>query len=488
MGRSTSTSASKNDLLIPVLVGLLVFLMAARAPLDSDLFWHLRAGETTLGSLRPLLSDTMSYTRVGVAWINHSWLGQVLLALIYNGTGFLGLSTLVALCAAAMMLGIYSLMKGPPLWRAFVVVLACLVVAPLWTPRPQLFSLLLLVGLEILLTRWRAGKARLVWVIPLFVVWSNLHGGYPLGLILIACWIAGELLNRLTGQEALGMRRLGQLALAGLAGWLAVALNPNGTAMWAIPFQTLGVGALQQAIPEWASPDFHDLVQQPFLWMLAALLGAFGLSGRRVEGKALVKVVVFAAMGLVARRNFGPFGLLAAPVLAEMGWLVLERLAGRIPSGAAGSARPLSIRLQTALNLGIILLVGTAALIKLFAVNQPALLETYTRQNYPAGAVAWLRQEHPQGRLFSSYAWGGYLDWAVPEYPVFIDGRTDLFGDEVIGEWLRIDGVESGWEESLARWQVRLVLLPPGHPLGKALEQSGWRTRYHDETAVVYER
>ena len=488
MGRSTSTSASKNNWLIPALVGALVFLMAARAPLDSDLFWHLRAGETTLGTLRPVLSDMMSYTRAGAVWVNHSWLGEVILALFYNLAGFLGLSILVAGSAVLLMQGIYGLMEGPALWRAFVVVLACLVIAPLWTPRPQLFSLLMLVGLEMLLVRWRAGKARLVWVIPLFVLWSNLHGGYPLGLILIACWIAGELLNHLTGLEgALPPRRLLLLGLAGLGGWLVVAINPNGTAMWGIPFQTLGVGVLQQAIPEWASPDFHDLAQQPFLWMLAAILGAFGMSGRAVEGKALVKVVIFGALGLIARRNFGPFGLLAAPVLCGSGWLVLERLAGRLPEGV-GAGKPVSLTFQRAFNLGLIALLVLAAVIKVWAVTQPNLIETYLREHYPTDAVSWMRQEKPAGRLFSSYGWGGYLDWALPEYPVFIDGRTDLFGDALIQEWMRVDGVGSGWEQVLDHWQVRLVLLEPGHPLLKELERAGWHVLYRSEAAVLYER
>ncbi len=488
MGRSTSTSASKNDRLIPVLVGLLVFLMAARTPLDSDLFWHLRAGENTITSLRPVLSDSMSYTRAGAAWVNHSWLSEVSLALLYRLGGFWGLSAFVALSAAVMMLWVYRLMKGPPLWRAFLVILACLVVAPLWTPRPQLFSLLLLVGLERLLKRWRAGRASLLWVIPLFVLWSNLHGGYPLGMFLIGCWIAGELLNRLLRRETLPWARLGQLALAGLAGLAAVAINPNGPAMWAIPFQTLGVGTLQQAIPEWASPDFHELSQQPFLWMLALLLGAVGLSERAVEGPELVKVIFFAAMGLVARRNFGPFGLLAAPALSDWGWTLFERVLRRLPLGSAQGATLPVTRLRKVFYPAILLLVGAAAIVKLYAVSAPDLLDSVLRERYPVEAAAWIRQQRPEGRMFSSYAWGGYLDWSLPEYPVFIDGRTDLFGDAIIGEWLKISNAENGWAEALERWQVNLVLLEPDAPLLKALQGAGWRVLYRSQTAVLYGR
>ena len=71
-------SKKLNDLL-QVICLLLVALIATRVPMDSDMWWHLKAGELTLEQGKPLLVDTMSYTKEGSAWINHSWLGQVVL-------------------------------------------------------------------------------------------------------------------------------------------------------------------------------------------------------------------------------------------------------------------------------------------------------------------------------------------------------------------------------------------------------------------------
>jgi hypothetical protein len=488
MGLSTSTSASKSNLLVAVLTGVLVFIMAARTPLDSDLFWHLKTGEDMLALGHPVLVDMLSYTRAGTPWVNHSWFAQIILALLWKVGDYLALGAWVALSATLSMMLVYRRMSAPPLWRTFVVILACLVAAPVWSPRPQLFSLVLLAGLANFLDAWQAGRARGWWLIPMFILWSNLHGGYALGVILIVCWIAGELLNHLTGREgALPLRRVLALAGWGLLAWLAVAVNPNGAAMWQIPFQTVGVGALQQAIPEWASPDFHDLTQQPFLWMLLGLLGAIGLSGRRVDGKALALVVVFCAMGLVARRNFGPFALLAAPILAEHGWTVFERMIQRLPR-LRSSDRPVPPRVGYVLNLTIAGMLIFTALVKLYVVTQPVLVDYYMRQSYPVGAANWLRFNCLSGNIFSSYAWGGYIELFLPGHKVFLDGRTDLFGDELIREWSDTASGQAGWRETLERYAVTYVLLEPEWPLLDELEQAGWRVYYTDERAVIYGR
>lgn len=488
---SEHPAGDRNGLFIGMVCGLLVFLMAARTPLDSDLWWHLRAGEETLRLGQPLLSDTLSYTRAGVDWVNHSWLAQVGMALLFRWAGFLGLGLAVAGLAAFSLGWVYRQMSGPPLWRAFLVILAALVVAPVWSARPQILSLVCLVAVNQIVLNVHRGRGKLFWLVPLFVLWSNLHGGYVLGLMLLGCELAGGLFERWMKQPGAPTGR----ALLRLGGWtlaagVAVLVNPNGLDMWRIPFQTVGVQVLQQAIPEWASPDFHQAVQMPFLLMLAGLLGALALAGQRVRAGELLKVMFFAALGLSARRNFGPFALLALPLFSQVGWAVLARAADGLRGKGSKSAprRDLPLGVQKVFNLTIVAVLALAAAIKVYAVTQPALVSMYERQNFPARAVEWLKAEQPQGRMFNAYEWGGYLTWRLPEYPVFVDGRTDLFGDEIIGEWLKIVNADDGWEASLEAWDVDLALLPPGYPLVRALESAGWMILYEDERAVVLGR
>ena len=113
----------RRDWFIPLVILLLVGILAARSPLDPDLWWHLRAGQASVTSLQPLISDPFSFTRAGMPWINHSWLSEVILYLAYAGLGYAGLELWVLLWVVLSMALIYPQLSGSPILRAFLSVL-----------------------------------------------------------------------------------------------------------------------------------------------------------------------------------------------------------------------------------------------------------------------------------------------------------------------------------------------------------------------------
>jgi hypothetical protein len=499
----------------------LVFAMAARTPVDSDLWWHLRAGETTVLTGQPLLEDQFSFTRYGTSWINHSWLSQVLMFLVFRWGGYAGLAALVALTACASMGLIYVQMEAPAILRAFVLVFITPVIALVWSARPQVFSLLLfsLVSYLLYLYKWKKTD-RLIWLIPVFILWSNLHGGYVLGILMIGAMIAGEIFNQLmgySGAEVLSWQRIARLLGWALAAGLAVLINPNGMEMWSIPFRTVGVGVLRDFIPEWASPNFHELAQQPFIWLLLATFAAIGASGKRLDGSDMIGFAAFAYLGLLARRNFGPFALSAGPVLIRHLWPALRawwlRLPGVIVRQGDGGVETqtetslfqwLTIRLAGStggrqviasgvsyrvLDIAILSLLVGAALLKLWLVSNSSFVEQHLERLYPAAAVRWIESHRPAGPMFNSYNWGGYLLWQLRPYPVFVDGRTDLYDETLLCLYLEIHNGAPGWQAALDEYQVNLILVEADCRLAIELALSqDWRLAYADSQAVVYQR
>jgi hypothetical protein len=259
----------------------------------------------------------------------------------------------------------------------------------------------------------------------------------------------------------------------------------------------VGVQALQQTIQEWASPDFHELYQQPYLWLLVALMTAFGLSGRKIDGTDLITVIFIGAFGLIARRNFGPFALAAAPVLSRYLWQIVQdrQHPDSLETDRWGPGKEIPERFhrrprwQIGLNLALVGIFFATGLIKLWVVTSPFIVEPFISSGYPVGAARILQAQKENGRILNEYHWGGYLDWTLPEQKFFIDGRTDLFGDELIFEWMQLMQASGNWKTRLDDWQIDWVLVEPGRPINQQLgSDTGWQPLYSDEVCQLWRR
>ena len=146
-------------------------------------------------------------------------------------------------------------------------------------------------------------------------------------------------------------------------------------------------------------------------------------------------------------------------------------------------------RLFTVLNWVLLGLVMLAALVKISQPLSPAVNEEAQAKTLPVEAAAFLKQEQPAGPIFNSYNWGGYLIWELPEYPVFVDGRTDLYDDAFLREYLSLVFAQGNWEETLDKYGIKLVLIEPQSMMGQLLvERPGWEQVYQDEMAAIFIR
>jgi hypothetical protein len=493
------------DLFIGVVVTILIFIMAARMPVDQDIWWHLKSGQATLQMGHPLTADIFSFTKAGESWTNHSWLAQVGLFLLYQMGHFYALTLFVAFMAAISFVLIFLQMNGPVLVKAFALILGAIVASSAWVARPELFSFLFTAAVSSILFRFKWKKVdQIWWLVPIMAVWSNLHGGYVIGFILILCMLTGEIINHLLGfrnDVTLPYPKIFKLLLILGVSSLAVLINPNGINTWLIPFQTVSVGALQKFIEEWASPDFHLLSQQPFIWMVLGCLAAIGLSGKTLDATDLVSLAIFSYMGLVSRRNVGLFALVASPILVRYIWPAITNWLDRIRhtwlpalSRSTFSRKLMSGQLDQKpkfgklINLGVVALLSVAAISKVYIASEPELVYASEQKTFPVAAVDWIKSNRPQGQILNSYNWGGYLIWNLPEYPVFLDGRTDLFSDVIISQWFNVVNAEGGWQQILDKWDIHLILLEPYWTIVKILPDNGWKILYQDDTAVIFGR
>lgn len=484
--------------LLTAIVFIAVFAMAVRAPVDTDTWWHLQSGRWIVEHRAIPRTDQFSHTRYGQPWIDHGWLAEALLFLIYDTLGCSGLALLVAALVTAAFGFVWLQCGDGNRWlRAFALIIAAAASGVIWSARPQMVSFTLAAVVAYLLHRYKRGDQKAIWWLPLIILlWVNTHGGFAVGFILMAAYGFGELGNRLLQSPGVGLRGVAYLAVVFIVCLLMVPLNPNGVQMWTYPFRTVGIGVLQDFIAEWRPPDFHQLQLHPFIWLVLAVIAAVGLSRQPADFSDLTLVSLFAYMSLLAVRNVALFALVAAPVVVRYGSHALTEWSER--RARERISMPVSTRRQhPLLNTVLLALVAVAAAVNVAHNLSPAASQEAWTANLPVDAVAFLKDEHPPGPLFNSYNWGGYIIWELPEYPVFVDGRTDLYDDAFLREYLSIVFTQDGWEKQLDSYDINLVLIEPQSALGRMLgyqsenrtaESPGWKRVYGDESAVVFAR
>jgi hypothetical protein len=489
----------KTERLVMWVTFLAIGIMAAQMLVDNDTWWHLRAGEWILEHRAVPRTDEFSSTRAGAEWHYPGWLAEAPMALLYRLGGPGALNLWAAGMVALAFIVLWPALSGGPFVRAFVLVLAAAASGVYWAARPYLVTFLLTAVFLRVMDGAGRGRERRLWLLPLLMaVWANSHGGFLAGFLVWGAYWAGEMgrwgvaylvwrRNRAQGADRPVFPRA--LTWLGLALAAAACLNPYGAEMLLYPFKTVSIGALKDFIQEWQSPDFHNPQFQPFAWLLLLGVGVLGASRRRLALHDFLLFAGFAYLGLSAGRNVALFAL-AAPLVITRHAAPLEADAQRWVSVYLHPrpSPPLAPRLQALVNWTLLVLLGLALLLRLAQALPAQANEKAFAQTLPVGAVRYLEQARPPGRLFNSYNWGGYLLWALPEYPVFVDGRTDLYDDEIIDQWLQVVTAREGWQAVLDRRQVRLVLVEPGTALAAVLPAAGWKLLYQDGVAVVYGR
>ncbi len=469
------------------ILALGLFTMAARGMADPDAWWHLRTGQLILQNHGLFHSDPFSFTRFGQSWINHEWLSDVLLFGIYRIAGIGGLIVTFAAIIAASFLLVYVRSAGRPYLAALMTLWGAVASASTWGVRPQMFSLLL-ASIFLLLLEASEHRPRLLrWTAPLMLLWVNLHAGYPIGLVFVGLFLAGEALEAAISPEPWQhfAPRLKRLAVAFVVCMALVALNPYGWRIYLYPLETLHSAAMQRFIQEWFSPNFHDPASLPLLLMLLALIVGTAFSPRRLRLRNLLLLLVTIPAALRSLRHIPILMLVLVPAVAELVEAWLQE------SGATRLLKkPLTGQSHRTLVINFVVLLSFAVFVVLRIRQVVSHQGEVEARNFPVAAVAFLEREHPPEPVMNHYNWGGYFIWKLyPQYRVFMDGRADVYGDAFMTDFGASYYLTDNWKKTLEQWSIRTIVLPPDAPLITALRSSPeWREIFADSQAVILTR
>ncbi|HZT29912.1 MAG TPA: hypothetical protein VFA33_08520 [Bryobacteraceae bacterium] len=490
--------------LMPI-VFLFLKMDGARTMLgDGDTGWHVRTGEWILDHARVPSADMFSFSKPGAPWFAWEWLWDAMFGWLYRQGGMAAvvIASIVVLCFTFALL--FRLVRGRcnnAVIAFGVTVLALAASSIHWLARPHLFTLLFAVIFLGILERVAAGERRLLWLLPLLtVVWTNLHGGFFVALLLMVPYAAGEF----TGiMAAPGKRQYGQAwkkaqpyVLAALGCLLASLLNPYTYHLHQHVFEFLTDPFPMLHIDEYKPLSFQAPAARFFEPMIVLGLAAALWHLLRRRFTAVFLLAGWAHLGLIAARNVPLFAIVAAPWIAqaiEEGLAALEsadvaawlRRAARAAREFGGefSAMDRIGRWHLASAAGLAL---TAAMFYAPA-PRPGFQADYDPSRYPAGALRVLESAESH-HIFTHDEWGDYLIYKLfPKQKVFVDGRMDFYGSQFMEAYLDVLGAKYDWQRTLERYRIDTIVLPPDAPLTSTLKESHrWRVVYDDHISVVF--
>ena len=462
-----------------VVLGGIAVMELAQVPSAVDLAYHLKVGELIVAERAVPRTDVLAWTTAGQPWLDQNWGAQLALYGIWRLGGLPLVTVTSALCAVVT----WGLVAAACRRRtanlrliAGAVLAGYAAAAPGFSPRPQLFSMLLFAA-ELYLLEVARTRPRVALAIPLLMVlWANLHGAYVVGVALLAIEVAAAVWRR----DRPGAARYLLVTVASLAGLL---VNPWGVRVLGYAISFPANTTVTGIVSEWGPAT----LRQPDGVLILVAIGVLVVALVRAPSperalEQLLRMALLAALALWAIRAGAWFGL-ALPVAL----CALARQESPARAGPTERGVPVLSGLVLAV-LAVALVAASPPVTRRLLGSRPEL------QDAPAATASWLAANPQPGRMLNYQPWGSYLELRLgPKVQVGFDSRIEL---PPPGQWSRYHAVISGrWdaERLLDEWGVgHVVTSQTGTPALVELlelEASGrWRLVFSSGDQRVYLR
>jgi len=456
---------------------------------DADTGWHIRTGQYIIARHSVPTTDLFSFSKPHDAWFAWEWLTDVLYAALFDWTGLKGIVLLSGLIISA----IFSILLRHLLWRGvnlFIAIglsLICTSAAAVhFHARPHLFTLLFLVTTLWMVDKDRRSHTRAVWLlIPLMVLWTNVHGGFLVMIAVLGLLTAGTavevwLFERWRIKD---VWRYGGLTLACA---LVTVINPYGLGLHRHLLEYLRSDWIRNMVMEFHSPDFHS---ESMLYVeILLFLGILSLPAlvRRRKVVEVLWVGYFAHQALASARHIPLFVLIAAPIIGVELNTWWNMWVSRQPrKSIVTTFDQISVEMSPGFRwtsgwLLVLVLV-------LFLSGSVTWPQDFPERWFPVKVAASHAAEIRASRVLAPDQWGDYLIFkGYPEQKVFIDGRSDFYGPDLGKEYLDMVQGRYDWRALMNKYHFDLVLAPVDWPLVSLLKnQADWGVVEDDGKAVL---
>lgn len=466
----------------------LLFLRQGFSYLDPDLGWHLSLGKEIWETGKVPQINHQNFTLAGQSYVDHEWLSNLLLYLGYEKFGYLFINIIFALIPSLIFFFLNRLAqkeyRGGKLnliILAAIEILAVLAIAPHCGVRIQELSVLGTLLLFLILYNYEKGPnyKKLLWLIPLFYLWANLHGGFLAGFIILALFSASKLIEFLLRREKShffelrpwDLKQLGQFVLFSFLAFSSTFLTPYFFKLYEFIFSTYSntfyFNHISEWLPQWNWPYVYPQIIYLSLVFIMLGLGLYQAHHQKTKIKfwSFVLILAFAILAMKSRRHAPLLVVLSLPYLINF---FRENLSWERKKIVSNFERPLWFIRAYIIFVCFMAVLNQAVGIKIFTdpfkkfcekEYQPGL-KTFL---YPCAATEFLKNNegYRDLKMLNAFGWGGYLIYAWPEKQLFIDGRlpqANYNNHSLLEEYYEFDQKEKT-EAKLKEHGIEMVLL-----------------------------
>ena len=454
------------------------------AVVDPDIWWHIRVGDW-IAAHKAVPRTGIFSQHIERGWVAYSWGFDVLVSSVHALWGLPGIVGLL-ICFQVVISLIFLLamrrVAGAG-WWPFVIASAAIYAFYLNPLRPGLFTLLFFT-LELLIIfeaeRRRDGRM-LFWTAPVFILWANTHLQFVYGIVVLVLYAAARVYGADKPRES--ATTMFAVVASSVVG---SCIGPNGPLPYKVAFEYATQLGHYQVIQELGALSFRRPEHFVQLLLLMAACFAVGMrrtpiDDRRSTTFRILLLVITAVVSFRAMRDSWFVSMASAFIVAEA---VALRSGGPSRGHEPAAIRP---SVQYALAT-VIALMASFEMAKRYGLSTRELAAIVDRI-YPLQATEYVKTAGLRGPLYNDFNWGGFLMYRLPDMPVSMDPRADLYGPELFSRSLATANAAPAWTADPDLSRANLVLIPERYPLAAALSADPrFRVVYRDHVAVAFVR
>jgi hypothetical protein len=470
-----------------VLFNLLVFVAISHyfypVKADPDLWGHTKFGIDLIQNGHLPKVDSFSFTAEGNDWINHEWLSEAVFGICYilkQDQGLFWLRTTIFAVFVLGMLLLYWARWPHPVFIFILSIFALPYFSVFLNVRPHSFTYLLIVVSLLCLEAYRLGKKGWIWILPpVMILWVNLHGGFVVGVGLIATGLLSLIFQKEDSRNEINSYEKKKLLLILFLTLFSTICNPYGTKLFLYLFMALSLK--REFITEWRTVSDAQVLHHIAWFLLPGVLLIISKGSKRVTQTIFFLITAFASFWNV--RFFILLVIFGSLVFLDSAKIIWDRHVTNDRDSLLKNLNAPLILFVLLLIMSILLLPKTNRNLNLFGPHvqvNPSV--------YPTEAIQILKGRFMGPNIAIPFKWGEYAIWHLsPAYKVSVDGRYETaYSPEYVESHIKAY-YEGNLEKFLSDFQIDLMLVENMGATDRVISSNKrWIDVYRDDTAAIY--